>query len=220
MLLVYAAMGWPVRPIATLLRPPGATRLARSRRLAASAAATLLTRLILGTALLFLLAIPFAQVLAALVLAWRLAVAVRRPRGARPATQRGPPSALAEVVAGAINDSAANIDGLLGLALFARGAWRLLALGVLLAILFSLPAVAQAWRTWRAVAAVRIALGTLVAAGAGMVAIRDPAVATLAAGVPALGFIVPLAFGLAVAWRGGAVERLPLRQSPPQIPGT
>ena len=180
----------------------------------------LLTRLILGTALLLLLTIPFAQVLAALMLAWWLIPAIRRPRGVCPATQRGRPSTLAEVVAGAINDGAANVDGLLGLALFAHGGWHLLALGVLLAILFSLPAVARAWRTWRAIASVRIALGTLVAAGAGMVAIRDPAVATLADGVPALRLIVPLAFGLAVAWRGGAGGRLLLRQGPPQIPGT
>ncbi len=221
MLLVYAAMGWPARPIVTLLRPPGAMRPVRPRRLAAKAGAVLLTRLILGTALLLILAIPFAPVIAALLLAWRLIAAIGwRPRRAAPAAMGEPPSALAEVVAGAINDGAANIGGLLGLALFARGGWRLLAFGVLLAILFSLPVVVQAWRAMRAVAAARIALGTLAAAAVGIVAVRDPAMATLVASAPALAFIVPLAFGLVVTWRGGAVERLLPRQGPPQIPGT
>lgn len=221
MLLVYASMGWPVRPVVTLLGPPGAAPSILPRRLAAEAAAVLLTRLILGTALLLVLAIPFAQVFAALLLAWRLSAAIGwQPHRAAPAVVEEPPSALAETLAGTINDGAANIGGLLGLALFARGGWRLLAFGVLLAILFSLPMVMQAWRTIRAIAAARIALGTLAAAAAGIVAIHDPAVATFVAGAPALGFIAPLVFGLVVAWRGGAVERLLPRHGPPQIPGT
>jgi hypothetical protein len=220
MLLVYAVLGWPVRALVTLL----GLATARRPNLVAESVLAVVGRLVIGTVLLAALTVPFARPVAALAVLWSAIAALRRrPNRPAAATAETPASPLAVALAGGINDWAATLAGVLGLALFAQGSWAMLALGVLLVVVVSLPPVVAAWRRTRAHRAAIISAGVVLGALTGFMLVNDP---KLVGAFPAAGVIVPLMCALAVTWGGGGVAWLRARtvgaeprQTPPQVPG-
>jgi len=155
------------------------------------------------------------RLLGSVVLLPALAAAVRRqPRRATPAA---PSSAVAEVLAGIINDAAAGVAGLLALAMVARDDWRMLAGAVLFAILVSVPSVRRIRLTLRRSKLSMAATAVLVAISIALLSLSDPSVARTAGGI-ASAAIVATAFALVVLWRAPLLSQLrPFRGSPPTI---
>ena len=214
MLLAYAVLGAPVRGITALLRPvPGAP--ARPRRLAAEAVLSLLARLGIGALLLAVLMLPFAKLVAALALVAAIAEAARRqPWRASAPLELSPPSAPAAILAGAINDLAASAAGLLAVALIARNGWPLLGLGLVLAVVASIPAARRARRALRRNRWGTIAAIVLLAASVAVLGLSGPPVARAAGhNFAALAAVVSIVFALAALWRAGLLETwLPRRR--------
>lgn len=209
MLLSYAALGWPLRSLVTLFGSPleGRTRGA----LWAEAGLSLVLRLAVASLLLLALRVPFVTAVGALVLLARLLWPVRAavpPDGT-------PASAMALTLAGAVNDVAGTVFGLLALALFAQGNALLVILGVAISIPFSLAFFVQAWRRVRRRPLVAAAVSGLLATGLAVLALRDPPLARgIAGSFPLLAAVIPLTVALVVT---GLVTRM--RQGSAQVRG-
>ena len=209
-LLSYAALGWPVRSLVPLF---GSTLEGRTRgALGAEASLSLVLRLIMASIFLLALRVPFMTAFGAFVLLIRL---LRTRRPAAPSPDGAPASAMALTLAGAVNDAAGTVFGLLTLALFAQGNALLLITGVAISVPFSLAFVAQAWRGVRRRSLVTGAVSGLLAAGTAVLALRDPPLARgIADSFPLLATVVPLTAALVVT---GLATRT--RQGSAQIRG-
>ena len=210
MLLSYAALGWPLRSLVTLF---GSTPEGRIRgALWAEAGLSLVLRLAVASIFLLVLRVPFMTAFGALVLLIRL-LWTRRPTAEPP--DAAPASAVALTLAGAVNDAAGTVFGLLALALFAQGNALLVAAGVAVSVPFSLVFIAQAWRRVRRRPLIAAAVSGLVAAGVVVVALRDPPLARgIAGSFPLLTAFIPLTAALVVT---GLANRT--RQGSAQVPG-
>lgn len=201
MLLSYAALGWPLRSLVTLFNTAGADSDRSHGALGAEAALSLVFRLVIATVLALLLGFPFLTALGGLTLLAGLAGLLRSARSAASAPPDDEPaSALALILAGALNDAAGTLFGLLALALFAQGNALMLIAGVGLAVLFSLAPVTQSWRRHRRRRLIASGVSGLLAAGVAILAVSDPPVARFITGsVPLLAFLIPTMAALAVA---------------------
>lgn len=210
MLLSYAALGWPLRSLVTLSRSAleGRTK----GGLGAEAGLSLVFRLAVASIFLLALSVPFMTALSALVLLVRL---LRTGRPTAPLPDGAPASAMALALAGAVNDAAGTVFGLLALALFAQGSALLLVAGVAISVPFSLAFVAQNWRRVRRRPLVAGVVSGLLAAGIAFLALRDPPLARgIVGSFPLLAAFVPLMVGLIVT---GLVTRT--RQGGAQVRG-
>ena len=210
MLLSYAALGWPLRSLVALFgsAPEGRTR----RALWVEASLSLILRLAVGSIFLLALRVPFMTAFGALVLLMRL---LWTGRPIAPPPDGVPASAMALTVAGAVNDAAGTVFGLLALALFAQGNVLLVITGVAMSVPFSLAFVAQAWRRVRRRPLVAGAVSGLLAAGVTAIALRDPPLArSIAGSFPLLAAFVPLTAALVVTGRATR-----MRQGSAQVRG-
>ncbi len=210
MLLSYVALGWPLRSLVTLF---GSPLEGRSRgALWAEAGLSLVLRLAVASLFLLALRVPFMTAFGALVLLIRL---LWPGRVAASPLDGAPASAMALTLAGAVNDVAGTVFGLLALALFAQDNALLVILGVAISIPVSLVFIVQAWRRVRRRPLVAAAVSGLLATGLAVLALRDPPLARgIAGSFPLLAAVIPFTVALVVT---GLVTRM--REGSAQVRG-
>jgi hypothetical protein len=126
-----------------------------------------------------------------------------------------PLSRLSMILADLINDVYASAPGILGLAILSRRDFRLLGLGIALAVAASVPAVILARRRSRRDATANFAAAAALAALFGAATVADPDLAASLADTLLPGAVAPAAFAAALwaAFRLGR-ERTPSRAGP------
>ena len=212
MLFVYALCGTPMRSAAELMAAGGGGGALQS---AGRTIAYLILRGLLGLVLLWLLGFSYLNLIGGLAFVFIVARKLRTPsatttlRSREDATNEA--NNLAILLADVINDILGAAPGLLGLALLSQHDGRLLVIAVAFAIVASIPPVIVARRMLRANPLAMTIAAAPLAAGIGVVAQLDPAVAPLVGASGLLSMIAPLALALAVVasgWRNLGVGRL------------
>ncbi len=194
-LLIYAVLGTPIRSAARVMSGEE-----NATRRASETAASIVSRALLGLLLVWFAGFSVLVLIGAvifLILTARCVGASAPP----PAPFDSPREAqgLAEFAAETINDLGGAGPGLVGIALFARHDLRLLAAGVLLALVASIPSVIFARRALRSRPLAMTVLATLLVALVAEAAYADMPFASLVGDGLVARAAVGLAFALVVA---------------------
>ncbi len=198
--LVYAMLGAPMHGVAGLLGL-GVSR--PTKMLWIEAAIGPVVRAAIGVAFLAVLALPYASAAGCVGLLMLLILFFRGGRSAPSAhaeegDRTAPISRLSAILADLINDACASAPGILGLAILSRRDFRLLGLGIALAVAASVPAVISARRRLRRDATANFVAAAALAALFGAASVADPDLAALLADTLLPGAVAAAAFAAAL----------------------
>ena len=211
MVLVYAALGAPLRSVAGLM---GYATGRSAAILSIETALTLLLRAGVGFLILAILTLPYATAAACVVMIALLILSLRSPRAAPAEIAGAPaPSRSSVVLADLINDIGASAAGILGLALLARRDPWWLGAGIFLAAVASVPAFISGRRRLRRDPTARLAAAAALGAIFGAAAVADPRVAEAVGDAPGPAFVSALVFFVVIIGAGW-ISRADPRSNP------